>query len=214
MENQYLEEFKKQSQNQLINLQPADINTFTNQPIKENYTIVVRPSLETIARINEYIYELREIDPHQYYYNPENLHLTIMGEISTNINEQELIEKSKKVLGNYNIRFKLQGIGSNEYCSSINAYPMGFSIHELRTELRNALSQKGTDYSLHLSYYEYVGWINNLRYNGTPPKGLLDNLKKNMNRDFGNLVPGSIGLYIVSSKILDFNRDKMLYKFN
>jgi len=59
MENQYLEEFKKQSQNQLINLQPADINTFTNQPIKENYTIVVRPSLETIARINEYIYELR-----------------------------------------------------------------------------------------------------------------------------------------------------------
>ncbi len=213
MDETHIKDFKIQSQKQLHELEPENITLFQDEEVAENYTIVARPSQELVEKIQEFISELKELDDNQFYYKPENLHLTIWGGVEVPIDEQEFVEKSSFILKKYFIQFNMIGIGSNALCSSINAYPKDFSIHQLREELRSSFQSHGTTYTIHLSSYEYMGWMNYLRYLHIPSETYLNYLKKNVERHFGEFIPSKLELYKARGKILNYGKDRLIHTF-
>src|SRR5436309_2911928 len=80
-----LENFRRESLNQLQTLQPQEVVFFDEKPIEEIITIVVRPSAENIETLKGLINDLKEIEPNQYYYPVNFLHATILGKISAEV---------------------------------------------------------------------------------------------------------------------------------
>lgn len=203
MSNEKSSAFRKESLNQLKSLRPEQIRMFDNESIKENYTIVLRPDSESLKHISSLIEELREVSPEQYYYPLKNLHLTVIGNIPIEVDEHKLTQAVENALSGYELGFNLLGLGSNQFCSSISAYPHDFSIHELRDKIRLVADVKGDDYSSILDSYEYVGWINYLRYLTYPSQMFLDRLYEYRNTEFGYLRPQIAQLFKNTSKVLD-----------
>jgi hypothetical protein len=128
-------------------------------------------------------------------------------------NLENLIETVSSEIAKGNLFFKLWGIGSNKYCSSVSAYPVDFSLHKFRENIRKKIHAHGDDYSSILKSYEYVGWINYLRYLHKPSQELLDTLYDYKDTIFGDMEPSSIRLYQNKSKVLDASRAKLLHTF-
>ena len=212
MQNGLLKAFYNQSNKQLMELTPEKVKRFKNEIIEDNYTIVIRPNDIFINTIQEYINRLTEIEPNQYYYGVDYLHITILGGIHQDCDVKTIITSVNKTLQKQKLEFQMRGIGSNEYCSSIHALPVNFSLYEVRQELRSSIKQKGDSYSKYLKFYEYIGWMNYLRYTQKPSTNLLNIIKTNKNKDFGKLNASSIEVYKVNSKVPDFKKDKCLYR--
>lgn len=202
--------FRKESLDQLRSLHPDQVKLFHNEPIRENYTLVVRPEGESLKHIKNLIEELREIASDQYYYRVENLHLTIIGNIPVEVDVHKLTQAIEKALSSCELDFNLLGLGSNQFCSSVSAYPHGFSVHELRGKIRQIAGVKGDDYSSILDSYEYVGWINYLRYLTHPSQMFLDRLYEHRNTKFGHLKPRVAQLFKNTSKVLDTKTAKLV----
>ena len=128
METQQLQDFRNQSISQLLNLKPAVIQLFTTDEITENFTIIIRPDNKTIEVINKLSITLKKVDSEQYYYPLDNLHLTVLGNIPISISVNKIIDAVEKITLDNTYRFILKGLASNQYCSSVNCYPDGFSI--------------------------------------------------------------------------------------
>lgn len=214
MEDTYFQEFKKQSDEQLAELHPSDIVPFMGEPVPDNYTIVVRPSPEIAEAVHKLTDEFRQIDTGQFYYAPRNLHMTIYGGVPMDLPLEEFIARTAPVIANYRMKFSVKGLGSNGYCSSVHLFPDGFSVHQLREQLRTAVGHHGQRYDSILSRYEYVGWMNYLRYTRTPEPRLIELLKLNRDRDFGQLEYPRIELYKATSKVLNYlPGDESLYTY-
>lgn len=214
MEDQYFTEFRQQSFLQLRDLKPADIVPFTASKVEPNYTILAIPNAEVIKQTQEFITELKNIDPGQYYYAPQQLHITILGGLTMNLSPEEFVARTRPVLAKYKVKFQIVGLGSNQNSSSALAYPDRFSLHNLREELRHAVGQKGTPYDIHLSRYEYMGWMNYMRYLKTPKEELLTTLRNNEDRFFGALPLPTLELYKATSKVLHYYEgDEKLYSY-
>ena len=214
MEDQYFTEFRQQSYRQLHDLKPQDIIPYTAARVEQNYTILARPNEENIKNITSFTKDLQTIDSNQYYYRPDQLHITILGGLSMKLPKDEFVARTRPIITRYHIKFQLVGLGSNGNCSSALAYPDGFSLHNLREELREALHEKGTPYDIHLSRYEYMGWMNYMRYLQPPKEELLKTLRDNEERLFGPLPSPEVQLYKATSKILNYYpEDTMMYQY-
>jgi hypothetical protein len=203
-------QFRKQSIKQLENLKPDDIQILTDDTIRENITIVTRPDYHTRERIQQIIEDLENIDLDQYYYSTDQLHITILGGLNITIEDGLITKALNTVLPKFNLNFKLQGIGSNKFASSVNAYPQ-FQIHELRENLRDIIGNYGDDYTIHLAIYEYMGWINYMRYLKQPQTALLNRLLTYKDTLFGTMKPIKIEAYRNTSKVLDLKKAKLIY---
>lgn len=203
-------EFRNQSLDQLENLKPSDVVVFDNQPIPENYTVVAHVDDKTSNAIVSIQDRLAEIDVQQYYYPAKQLHLTLLGNIKVTV-DPELITRAVNAAFKTPIKFILYGLGSNQYCGSMSAYPHRFSITECRKILREIIGVKGDDYSIHLPAYENVGWINFMRYLHQPKEELLKELKANKESYFGDFVVKEISIYRNKSKVLDPDQSELIH---
>lgn len=145
---------------------------------------------------------------------PKKLHITILGQIDAGIGFQVLTRTLKATLLNYRLKFKIIGVASNNSGASFIAYPEGFSIYALRQELREKLGVKTDDYTRYLSSYEYVGWINFLRYKAKPASRFLKYLNSKGNTHFGEVDRGKIVLMRNSSRLLRKGKYKVIYTTN
>jgi len=217
--NIYLKKFRNASLEELKNLKPEEIKIFKNTPIKESLTIVARLPLQALRNIKKLISELKRIEPSHYYYPTGQLHLTILGNIPAEINVKRVNRTIKETILLYSLNFNLWGLGSNVYCSSISAYPISFSIHKLREKLRQKLGGVGADYkkptlTKQLSLYEYMGWINYLRFLKKPKQKLLDKLYELKDRNFSKATIKRIEVYKNTSKVLDPKKADLISSFN
>ena len=205
-------QFRKQSLEQLKNLRPEHIEIFDYEDLPQNDTAVFRLDKSTIETIKELQTKLRTYSDDQYYYPTDQLHITLIGNLDININPKRITIALKKCLTGYkDLEFVLLGLGSNQYGSSISAYPT-FNLAKLRNNLRQEIGSQGDDYSIHLSAYEEVGWINYLRYLNRPDHKFLELLYKQKDTFFGYCKPRSLELYTNSSKVLASDSTSLVWK--
>ena len=86
MEDSLYQQFRNQSLDQLKNLKPRDVVCFDHKDIEVNYTLVVRPNPRVIVELAKLYTKLKLIDPDQYYYPANDLHLTLIGKVLAQIN--------------------------------------------------------------------------------------------------------------------------------
>lgn len=214
MDKSISQRFREASRKQLQTLKPEDIIIFDDKPIPENYTVIIRPKDETLEIIQNIIKQLKLIEPKQFYYPTESIHMTLIGNIDISIHPDIIVNSVQQIMNKYTMKFILQGLGSNNLCVSINTYPFEFSIHEIRNVLRKMLNHQGEDYQKFIEYYEYIGWINICRYLQIPQQSFLHLLYSYRDKIFGELVPVSIEIYKTTSKILAADRSTLIKKFN
>jgi len=205
-----LEKFREESLTHLKRIRLEDIAIFDGGLIDENFTIVARPDGEMLLRINEVISVLKDIDPKQYYYPLDQIHLTILGNIDKGVDPDRIIEAMRTILPKYRVIFSLLGLGGSNGSVSIVAYPE-FDLSSLRRELREFIESEGERYDTGLPHGEHVGWINIMRYSSKTSQEFLDKLPEMKDIGLGKMFPRTIELYRDTTKIMDQERIELLY---
>ena len=175
--------------------------------VPENFTIVGLFSPNDLKSIVELIEKLRLVDHNQLYYEPDKLHLTLLGQIDLGPNIEILVNTVQKFIDQNEIRLHLLGVGSSLKAANVTAYPQGFQIDQLRQIIRRVGG--GTSFD---GPYEKLGWINFMRYLQKPKDQLFAELGAETNTDFGLVKPKLILLLRNSSRTL--KEVEIVHSFN
>ncbi len=204
-------DFRSQSMQQLEQLTPEQVVPFETDDIAPNYTIVLRPEEKAIAVTASLISHIHEIDPGHYMYPLDQLHMTLIGNLSIEAAPEVIIDAVKKYITKDALQFVLFGLGSNGQSSSISAYPHNLGLAQLRAVLRTAVGTHGDDFTSSLPAYEKVCWMNYMRYKHKPKQELLDFIRSQKDTRYGQISIDSIQLIKNTSKILDPKKCELIY---
>lgn len=196
------EQFKRDSLKQLQELDTQQVELFSSiNQLPPFVTIVAFPSPEVIGEIMKLIESLKLIDPNQFYYAPENLHLTILGNLPADLADAQIISAVKKVLP-AQIEFEVEDLACNTRGPSICAYPISMDLKSTRDNLRRELNVKGDDYTSFISAYEHLAWINFARFLSKPQPSLLSYFLENKQLKLGKLQVGEFYFCRSNSRLL------------
>lgn len=209
-----VEEIKREVAWQLAGVNQDTVVLFNEKKddeLKENYTLNFFPD-ELTPKMSEELGKLMSIQKDLFYLDREKLHITLVGEIDIKTDTQKLIGLVNSWLSQNTIGFEMNGFASNKSTASILAYPT-FDLHGLREQVRAGMGIKGTDYTIHLSVYEYIGWVNFVRYTNLPSDEFLTCLKKGKDIDFGVLGTGKLKLLKNRSRLLREGKYEIVHEF-
>ena len=209
-----IEEIKREVAWQLAGINQNTVTLFDEKKddeLKENYTLNFFPDKLSLKMVEE-LDKLVGIQKDLFYLDRDKLHITLVGEIDVVTDTQKLIGLVDSWLSQNTINFEINGFASNKSTASILAYPT-FDLHGFREQVRAGLGAKGTDYTIHLSVYEYIGWVNFVRYTNVPNEDFLKYLKKGKDIDFGILNTGKIKLLKNRSRLLRDGMFEIVHEF-
>lgn len=174
------------------------------KPLPREITIVFRHNQQLIDSIALLQAECKLLAPTLFYYPPEQLHLTILGNVPLNTDISIVEEIIRNAWRKKRFEFRFWGAGMGKFSTSISAYPINFSLHGLRSDLRNELGIQGTDFTVHLPEYEYVGWTNISRnVDSVPNDDYRSLVLSKCEEEFGTFLPVSVEILENESWVLD-----------
>ncbi|XPF92472.1 2'-5' RNA ligase family protein [Colwellia sp. RE-S-Sl-9] len=128
-----------------------DPNLYSNYDNRKGITVIAKFSSDLGVEINQLFEKLKCIEPKQYYYSENELHLTVLSLISCNENftiEQININQYKSLISEsvvgikpFEVRFK--GITASSSCIMLQGFPLDDSLLYLRNNLRKIFAQSG-----------------------------------------------------------------------
>jgi len=125
----------------------CETDSLINGPSDMRRGITVLSYFDNVVdvKVSNFLSELKLIEPDQYYYPKEELHLTILSIIScitgfklTNIDIEEyssIFKEAIKEIGPFNVRYK--GITVSSSCILIQGFPDNNQLYRLRNSLRS-----------------------------------------------------------------------------
>ena len=113
---------------------------------RRGITLLTRPPLEVKAAVRAMLERLRGLEPDQYYYPDEDIHLTVLSIITCRsgftleeIVPQDYIRLIQNTLrGLPPIRIRFRGITLSPGCVMIQGYPNDDTLNRFRDRLRDA----------------------------------------------------------------------------
>jgi len=123
-------------------------------------TLLIRPSIEVKNKIQKFLYELKKIEPNQYYYPNPDIHITIMSIISCyegfdieKINLTKYTELIKKCLpSDKNIKIQFKGLTASNSCIMLQGFMNNNIINDIRDKLRIEFKNSELEQSLDKRY--------------------------------------------------------------
>lgn len=162
---------------------------------RRGFTIILRLSQEIIQQFSRLVETLKSIDNEQYYYLPNQFHVTVLTLFTATENPDPFFEKIPKY------REVLKSVLSNQGCFQIDfkgvtASPSSFMIqgftpngllNHLREQLRDALHKSGLGKDLDTRYRMQTAHSTIMRFQKQPQnlQSLLDTLTDFRKYDFG-----------------------------
>lgn len=163
--------------------------------LRRGVTLVFRPAASVRDAVADFIGKLGDISPRQYFYRPEELHVTVLSIFSgTELWRQELerFEQCRPIIGGvlktqrpFKIRF--QGVTASPDSILIQGFPSDDGLATIRNALRDAFAREGFADMLDRRYKMIAAHITAMRFCGPCPdmKPLLTLLKQSRQTDFG-----------------------------
>lgn len=202
MDSTIRNQFKAESLEQLKALKPSDVEIFSDiSQLAPFVTIVAFPGETIKKKIIEIISELKRIDPAQLYYEPDQLHLTILGNLPANIPD-ELVKSAVKKCLPAGMAFNVEDLACNSRGPSVCLYPKKHDLKAIRDNLREELGVKGDDYTSFINTYEHMAWINFARFLQQPRPEVLDFFLRNKTIQLGEMELDGIYYCRANSRIL------------
>lgn len=133
---------------QCVDIDPNIYSTCDN---RRGITVIAKFSSALGAKVCELFEQLKHIEPKQYYYSGNELHLTVLSLISCNENftiEQINIDEyksviAKAVVGINPLEVSFKGITASPSCIMLQGFPLDNSLLDLRNNLRSVFAQSG-----------------------------------------------------------------------
>lgn len=171
---------------------------------RRGMTLLVRPDSEVRKRIEKFLGEAAQIAPEQYFYQPEEFHLTVLSVIPGSETWEQQFKKLPdylaaldEVLKNrpaFSVHFR--GVTASPEAVMIQGFPADDALAQLRDDLRAALVQRGLGGNLDRRYKITAAHLTVIRFS-TPMRDwrpVKELLSANRNTDFGTARFHSIGL--------------------
>lgn len=130
------------------------------QDRRRGATLLLRPDAAVLLRIAEVLADLKQIEPCQYFYQPAELHVTVLSLFSgTEQPEPYLtqlplyrsaIDRVLAAAPRFSVRF--DGLTASPAAIMVQGYPDGTQLHDLREALRAAIHAVGLGHNLDRRY--------------------------------------------------------------
>jgi 2'-5' RNA ligase len=171
---------------------------------RRGVTLICRPSPSVRDAVAGYINRLAEVCPGQYFYCPEELHITVLSIISgTEFWECEMprFEACRPIIGEVLGRcrpFKIyfRGVTASADSVLIQGFPIGDGLGAIRNELRAAFASRGFGDMPDRRYKATTAHMTAMRFSKTclDLKPLLSFLTASREMDFGETEVSTIQL--------------------
>lgn len=163
--------------------------------LRRGVTLVFRPAANVRDGVMDFVARLKRISPEQYFYRPEELHVTVLSIFSgTKLWKQELqrVQRCQPIIGDAlkaQLPFKInfQGVTASPDSVLIQGFPLDDGLETIRTALRDSFAREGFGDMLDRRYKVVAAHITIMRFCRPCPdmKPLLTFLKENRRTDFG-----------------------------
>jgi 2'-5' RNA ligase len=158
-------------------------------------TLVVRPGAAVRNRVQAFLREAAAICPGQYFYQPAELHLTVLSVIPGSASWRKEIHRlpaCRKILDDVlkkrrTFLVKFRGVTVSPEAVLIQGFPQDDALTELRNDLRNALRDHAMGENLDRRYKIAAAHLTVMRFSHPQAdwKRLLDFLRAHRETDFG-----------------------------
>lgn len=150
------------------------INELLQADLDQRYgiTLLLRPDASIRASIQQFLSELRSIDPHQYYYPESDMHVTILSIIScyegfqlNQIDPAAYTAIIREVLANQAAcTIEFTGITLSPAAVMIRGFVSDDALNHLRDQLRVAFKFSGLQHSIDERYSIFTAHSTVVRY--------------------------------------------------
>jgi 2'-5' RNA ligase len=159
-------------------------------------TVIARPSQRVVDQYMGLISQLQQVEPDQYYYQPDQLHITILSLFTATENSKPYFSKLADYLavsgailptvGSFAIDF--QGVTATPNGIMGQGFPQDGYLEALREKLRKALRERDLGEGLDTRYRLSTAHVTLMRFR-YPPRALsrlVDILKEHRDFRFGD----------------------------
>jgi 2'-5' RNA ligase len=127
---------------------------------RNGITLIARPSADVLEQIGELAAELRALEPEQYFYRPDELHITVL----TLVSASESFQLERAPLARYHaalgelfgrarpFRIRFRGVTASPSAVLIQGYVDDDYLNQLRQAIRRELGRVGLADSLDTRY--------------------------------------------------------------
>jgi len=164
---------------------------------RRGVTLALRPDPAIQMAVDFFLRQLADVAPNQYFYRPDELHVTVLamipgseawrGKIHDLPAIHAVVGKVLKRHRSFDISFR--GVTESPGAVIIQGFPHGGALAEIRDELRRVLWENhlGGDvdrrYKINTAHITAMRFSNDLAY----WKGVVELLKANRKTDFGEM---------------------------
>jgi 2'-5' RNA ligase len=172
--------------------------------LRRGVSLALRPSPEVLAKLKSFTDQLAALCPGQYFYQPAELHVTVLSLISGTIawrKEIRHLAAYRKIVdvvlarqSPFNIEFR--GLTASPSAIMIQGFVPGDELNQLRSDLRTAFTQNGFANALDRRYKIITAHITVMRFQqpGLDLKTLVPFLKAHRETDFGEMTARQLQL--------------------
>ena len=158
-------------------------------------TLVARPNSDVRKRVETFLREAAAICPGQHFYQPEELHVTVLAVIPASESWREeihqlpacrtVLDKVLKKCHAFSLKFR--GVTVSPEAVLVQGFPQDNNLARIRDELRSALRERGVGENLDRRYKITAAHLTVMRFSHPQAdwKRLLDFLETHRETDFG-----------------------------
>ena len=160
-------------------------------------TLLARPAADLQRSVTEFLNELRALDPEQYYYDPSELHVTVLSLFTATREHERYLERYAEYLaavkaalaGGHAWAIEFTGVTLTREAIMIQGFPEGTGLNELREALRNELRARNLTEGLDSRYILQTAHMTVVRFrtplrNSAAYSGVLEQCR---DRSFGRM---------------------------
>ncbi len=185
-------------------------------------TLLLRPAAAVAAAVTQTLAELRQLEPDQYYYAPDELHVTVLS-LFTGTTEPEpylaqlplyrrAIEEVLAATAPFTLHF--DGLTASPAAILVQGYPSGPELERLRASLRAAIHSVGLGHNLDRRYRITTAHMTAVRFCRPlrDPRTLTAAVQSLRRRDFGPSPFAAIQL-VENDWYMSHDRVHLLYTY-
>ena len=166
-----------------------------NQDLRRGLSLAFRPSQTVQDCIGKFLHELKDAAPGQYFYRPEEFHVTVLAIIPGSESWQDrihhlpayqtIIDVVLKRHRKFSVKF--QGVTASRGAVMIQGFPGNDTLAQIRNDLRESLRQNQLGDQLDVRYKINSAHITVMRFceANADWKRVLELFKANRTTDFG-----------------------------
>lgn len=163
--------------------------------LRRGVTLVLRPSLPVQRKVKQFLDQLATVCPGQYFYQPEEFHVTVLSIISGTEFWRKEIRKlavCRAIIGEvlsrqHSFKVCFRGVTASPGTVMIQGFPIGGGLARIRDALRAAFAQNGLGDLLDRRYKVTAAHMTAMRFSKQEKnlKRLVSLLEENRRTDFG-----------------------------